>query len=48
VKQSFLGLEVLLTGGQPSSPKRASVNIVLLIEYTGHPQTRALRKRKMN
>lgn len=47
VKQNFLWPKVLLTDGQPSSPERASVNIILLIEYADHPQTRALLKREV-
>lgn len=47
VKKSFLRPNMLLTGGQPSSPKRVSANIVLLIEYADHPQTRALLKREV-
>lgn len=47
VKKSFLRPNVLLTGGQSSSPKRISANIILLIEYTDHSQTRALLKREV-
>lgn len=37
-KQTFISANVLLAGGQTSSPERVSVSIFLLIQYADSPK----------